>query len=55
MADQHFIGDGNAGVANAGPSPRVGRVTSEARVAWRGGPETGHNIDDAAWHATNGM
>ena len=29
MADQYFIGDGNAGVANAGPLPRVGGVTWE--------------------------
>ena len=34
MADQCFIGDGNAGVANAGPLPRVGGVTSQAGVAW---------------------
>ena len=34
MADQYFIGDGNAGVANAGPLPRVGGVTSQAGVAW---------------------
>ena len=53
MADQYFIGDGNAGVANAGPLPRVGGVTSQAGVAWTGGPETGLNIGDAAWYATN--
>ena len=53
MADQYFIGDGNAGVTNAGPLPRVGGVTSQAGVIWIGGPETGHNIGDAAWHATN--
>ena len=50
MADQYFIGDGNAGVANAGPLPRVGGVTSQAGVAWIGGPETGLNIGDAGWH-----
>ena len=53
MADQCFIGDGNAGVADAGPLPRVGGVTSQAGVAWIGGPETGLNIGDAGWHATN--
>ena len=53
MADQYFIGDGNAGVANAGPLPRVGGVTSQAGVAWIGGPETGLNIGDGGWHATH--
>ena len=53
MADQYFIGDGNAGVANAGPLPRVGGVTSQTGVAWIGGPETGLNIGDGGWHATH--
>ena len=53
MADQYFIGDGNAGVANAGPLPRVGGVTSQAGVVWIGGPETGLNIGDGGWHATH--
>ena len=53
MADQCFVGDGNAGVANAGPLPRVGGVTSQAGVAWTGGPETGLNIGDGGWHGTH--
>ena len=40
MADQHFVGDGNAGVANAGPLPRVGGVTSQAGVATSIAPKT---------------